>query len=106
MDMNRAPQMRPVFGSDTALVRWAIDELVECYLSWREECRAVQLAYQRWADCRRVEGRLSYAAYVAALDREERAARSYADHVERLGGTSGEAELGQSIDISCWEITP
>jgi hypothetical protein len=29
--------MGTVFASDTTLRRWAVDELLECYLSWREE---------------------------------------------------------------------
>jgi hypothetical protein len=97
--------MRTVFGSDSALVQWAIDELVECYVSWREECHAVGMAHERWVDSTRDEGRLAYAAYVAALDREEQAARTYAAHVERLR-ISGESELGHSVQLSYSKITP
>jgi hypothetical protein len=88
--MNRkgtAP-MGTVFSSDTARGRWAVDELLEGYVSWREECDGVRLAYQRWVDATRAEGRLAYAGYVAALDREERAARAYANHIERFGWIS------------------
>jgi hypothetical protein len=80
--------MRTVFRSDSALVQWAVDELVQCYVSWREECLAVRLAYQRWVDSTGAERRLAYAAYVAVLDREEHAARTYAEHVERLSSES------------------
>jgi hypothetical protein len=73
--------MRTEFGSDTALGRWAVDELLDCYLSWREECHAVRLAYRRWTDSARAEDSLAYAAYVAALDREERAACTYAERI-------------------------
>jgi hypothetical protein len=76
--------MATVFDSDTAIGRWAIDELLQCYVSWREECHGVRLAYRRWADSEPAEGRLAYAGYVAALDREERAAQAYADHLERF----------------------
>jgi hypothetical protein len=34
------------------------------------------------------EGSLAYAGYVAALDREEQAASTYADHVERVSRIS------------------
>jgi hypothetical protein len=77
--------MRMVTDGNTALGRWAIDELLERYVSWREECHTVWLAYQRWIDSDRGELGLAYAGYRAALDREEQAARSYADHVERVG---------------------
>jgi hypothetical protein len=76
--------MGTVFGSDTTLRRWAVDELLECYLSWREECHAVRLAYQRWVGSTRAEARLAYTGYVVALDREEHAARTYATHIERF----------------------
>jgi hypothetical protein len=80
--------MRTGFGSDTALGRWAVDELFECYLSWREECRAVRQAYERCVDSMQAEGSLAYAGYVAALDREEQAASTYVDHVERVSRIS------------------
>jgi hypothetical protein len=76
--------MRTTFDIDTALGHWAIDELLECYISWREECEAVRLAYRRYDDSEGVERRLAYAAYVAALDREEHTACAYGDHVERV----------------------
>jgi hypothetical protein len=76
--------MRTVADRDTAFGRWAVDELVEGYVSWREECQAVGLAYERWIACDRRERELSHAAYLAALDREERAARTYAHQVERV----------------------
>jgi hypothetical protein len=72
------------FGSDTVLGRWAEDELLECYITWRAACRAVRLAYQWWLDSPRGEGELAYAGYVAALDREEQAAGGYANHIERV----------------------
>jgi hypothetical protein len=84
VNRKRGGQMGTVFSSDTALGRRAVDELLEGYVSWREECDAVRLAYQRWVDSARAEGRLAYAGYVAALDREEHAARAYATHLERF----------------------
>jgi hypothetical protein len=74
------------FDSSTASVlgRRAIDELLEAYVAWREECQAVWLADQLWIASDRGERRLAYAAYVAVLDREERAAGVYAEAVERV----------------------
>ena len=63
-------------------------EPLEYYVSWREECHAVRLAYQRWVDSTRCEARLAYAGFVAALDREEHAARAYASHIERFSWIS------------------
>jgi hypothetical protein len=84
MHMEGAAQMGTVFDCDVAMGRWAIDELLQSYVSWREECHGVRLAYRRWVGASRAEGRRAYAAYVAALDREEHAARAYAGHIERF----------------------
>jgi hypothetical protein len=73
--------MRTAVDSDTALEGWAIDALLERYVSWREECQAVWLTYQRWTGSAHDERHLAYAGYLAALDQEEHAARAYADHV-------------------------
>jgi hypothetical protein len=90
---SNVPQPEPSDGavhvsalSDTnsAFARSAIDELFERYVSWHEECQAVRVAYRRWADSGRGERRLSYAVYLAALDREQVAASTFADHVERV----------------------
>jgi hypothetical protein len=81
--------MDTVTDSTTAFGRWALDEMLERYISWREECDAVRMAYQQWADSGRRERKLAYAGYLAALDREERAARTYAGHVERVRRIAG-----------------
>lgn len=88
--------MRTGFGSDTAVGRWAVDELFERYISWREESDAVQLAYQRWVDSTQGESWVAYGAYVAALDREEQAARTYADHIERFRWISDQSEIAST----------
>jgi hypothetical protein len=72
----------------TALGQWETYELLERYISWREQCEAVQLAYRQWDQCEEWdhgERRLTYASYIAALDREENSARAYAEQLERGG---------------------
>jgi hypothetical protein len=59
----------------------AVDALVEHYVSWREECERVRLAYERWNRAERTDARLAYAGYLAALDREELAAKIYANQI-------------------------
>jgi hypothetical protein len=76
--------MDTITDSTIAFVRRTTDELVERYISWREESSAVRVAYQQWASSGRGERTLAYAGYVAALDREEQAARAYAGHVDRI----------------------
>ena len=76
--------MDTVTDSTTAFLQRAIDEMLERYISWREACAAVRMAYQQWADSDWRRRGLAYAGYLTALDREEWAARTYADHVERV----------------------
>jgi hypothetical protein len=61
-----------------------LDEAIESYVEWREECATVEAAYRCWSSQRSTERTTSFAAYTAALDREECAARVYADAVGRV----------------------
>ena len=54
------------------------DALIDLYVEWREECSAVQLAYERWREASKDDSEAAFAAYNAALDREERAGDVYA----------------------------
>ena len=76
--------MRTMISTDSALGRRSIDALLELYVCWREECNAVQQAYQWWADSDREQRGLAYAGYVAALDREEHAAHAYAQQLDTI----------------------
>jgi hypothetical protein len=63
---------------------WPTDEVFETYVRWRETCEQVRIAYARWGSSERRESSLAFAAYRAALDREECAARFHADCIEQL----------------------
>jgi hypothetical protein len=66
-------------GAATSVVEVAlIDAAVDSYVDWREESAAVRRAYRRWADAVRTDRPGAFAAYVAALDQEERAGTRYA----------------------------
>ena len=54
-----------------------IDAVMDGYVAWREESAAVERAYHRWLRTEPSEQALAFAAYGAALDREERAADTY-----------------------------
>ena len=63
------------------------DEILDLYLDWREQAAAVADAYAIWEGAPAGEEGQCFAAYTAALDREQAAARSYADllaNAERL----------------------
>ena len=74
---------------DRSLRERLIDEAFARYLEWLAESEAVNAAYRVWSRAARTEGALPFAAYGAALDREECAATVYhsvIDQVERVFG--------------------
>jgi hypothetical protein len=64
-----------------------VDEAMDAYVDWREECAGVWDAYERWARAPKIDAVGAFSAYRAALDREE-CARAIGDiralAVERL----------------------
>jgi len=62
-----------------------VDAAIEAYVHWREECADVREAYRRWSGAGRGDRMLASGAYIAALDREEIAARVYAEAIRQLG---------------------
>jgi hypothetical protein len=66
------------------LVEELIDELIEMYVDWREECIRLRYAYGRWLSVPAEERDLAFAGYRAALDREEQVSVAYAKHIERI----------------------
>jgi hypothetical protein len=60
------------------------DDVHDRYLEWREHADAVADSYERWSAAARSERGLRFAAYRAALDREEIAARAYAESIVTL----------------------
>jgi hypothetical protein len=58
-----------------------VDELLELYCEWREDSARVQTAYERFADAEPEDRKAAYAVYLAAVDQEEAAARTYADQI-------------------------
>src|SRR4051794_28605891 len=76
---------------DNPLRKGLVDEAIERYVDWREECAAVKAAYARWLDAAEGKAELPFAAYRAALDREERAAACYRTVIERVGRMFGGA---------------
>lgn len=61
-----------------------VDYAVDAYVRWREECDGAREAYRRWSSAEKADRMLASCAYIAALDREEIAARVYADAMRRL----------------------
>ena len=80
-----AVQRRPTVSDMIAAVcPDLVDTLIELYCDWRTECAQVQAAYERFSDAEPDDRTLTFAAYAAALDREESACESYAAQIRLI----------------------
>jgi hypothetical protein len=61
----------------TGPVAGLVDEMLACYVDWREDARSAADAYRRWSCATTAEESIRFAAYRAALEQEESAARRY-----------------------------
>jgi hypothetical protein len=61
-----------------------IDTMMDLYCEWRTEAKEVQAAYERisWAEAS--DRVAAFAAYLAALDREESACRAYDAYIRLI----------------------
>jgi hypothetical protein len=60
-----------------------VDQLISAYCDWREHCRDVHAAYDRFAKAvAPTARRLAFDAYRSALDSEEHASYVYADQLK------------------------
>jgi hypothetical protein len=60
-----------------------IDDVMDAYVEWRQQSADVGGAYRRWLAAHSCDTTLAFAAYHAALDREEVASRTYASLIQR-----------------------
>jgi hypothetical protein len=58
--------------------------LMDVYVDWRDESAALEDAYGRWSSAPEAERDLAFAAYKAALDREEQASIVYRNQLRQL----------------------
>ena len=82
-----------------------VDRLMEAYVSWREACLRVSEAYGSWVRETGPDATSAFSSYIAALDREERAAEVYAGLVRRAGQlVSSEHDAVEPRGRPAWEI--
>jgi hypothetical protein len=60
------------------------DQLIALYCDWREECVVVETAYERFTAAPAADRALAFAAYMAALEREESAAARYEAQIDLI----------------------
>jgi hypothetical protein len=61
-----------------------VDETMDAYVAWREECVRVWDAYHHYRSAARADSALAFRTYLAAVDREERASEVYAGWISQL----------------------
>ena len=59
-----------------------VDRLIELYCDWRMACGEVRAAYERFCRACASDRALAFAAYAAALDREQSACDDYAGQID------------------------
>jgi hypothetical protein len=72
-----------------------IDTMMDLYCEWRTESKQVQAAYEQITCASPPDRAGAYAAYTAALDREESACEAYAAHIGRI---TGRPRLAQELE--------
>ncbi len=73
-----------------------VEEAMDAYLGWREECAAATEAYRRWADAATGGQATAWREYELARDREERASTHYLEMVQRVEETEPASVSGPS----------
>jgi hypothetical protein len=79
--------------------RDVVDRLIELYCDWRTVCAEVQAAYERFLDSEPVDRAMAFAAYSAALDREQCTSEAYARQVRLVESRC--REVGERDGVTC-----
>ena len=87
-------QLKTFFRNTTRETK-PVSSLEAGYASWRQASDRVAEAYRSWTATPRGERFLAHAGYLAALEREEDAARAYQKLVEQLRGAGGRGSHGK-----------
>jgi hypothetical protein len=69
---------------DMWLRRRAAEEVLSAYFAWWQACTVVRDAYRDWVNAPRADAGPAFRGYSAALERESRAAETYAAQATRL----------------------
>jgi hypothetical protein len=69
---------------NNAIYDQLVDETLDAYVEWREECAGVRHAYRRWSTAPPSQVTDAFGEYLAALEDEEHAANHYAQLIHRV----------------------
>ena len=77
-----------------------VDQFLESYGHWREACEEVRCAYELWHKCTPRHRTAGYETYLAALDREELAARVHSHQAQELRAAGAEEQPMAAAPLS------
>src|SRR3954454_18198801 len=83
--------------------RARVKAAVAAYTQWRSERDAVHAAYRVWSAAGPLDEPLAFETYQSALDREERAATTYAGRMRRVGHLT---ETGRAHQLARMHALP
>lgn len=70
-----------------------VDRMIELYCDWRTACWDVRAAYDRFLEAPAPDRAVAFAAYTAALDREQSAGEAYAAQVRAIQSRYSDAAV-------------
>jgi hypothetical protein len=70
-----------------------VDRMIELYCDWRTACWDVRAAYDRFLEAPTPDRAVAFAAYTAALDREESSCEAYAAHIRAIQSRFSDAAV-------------
>ena len=82
-----------------------LDELMDCYLRWRDASRSAAESYRHWNRASRADCDGAWSRYAAALDREEGAAARYRSAVQAIGPHAAGAGRPRRAGVPSLELS-
>jgi hypothetical protein len=70
-----------------------VDRMIELYCDWRTACWDVRAAYDRFLEAPASDRAVAFAAYTAALDREQSACEAYAAQARAIQSRYSDAAV-------------
>jgi hypothetical protein len=74
-----------------------IDQMIDLYCDWRTACSEVQVSYRRFSAAPPADRAVAFAAYAAALDREQSACDSYAAQIRVIESRCGHPDMLEPV---------
>jgi hypothetical protein len=74
-----------------------IDQMIDLYCDWRTACSEVQVAYRRFSAAPPADRAVAFAAYAAALDREQSASEFYAAQIRVIESSCADPQMLEPV---------